>query len=311
MTRITEETDLHRKQRYASELNALVKRYDALDGQTVRRLIALLQQLRKDIALTLLSDPSAFEQWRLTELQRAIDDQITRWQSNAAGVLGQALVDAGSIGVELVDKPLIAAGLITNVVGITPQVINIAADFGAMLVKNISDGIRSGIDAQLRLAILSQKSPFEVMKAITEVLGVQAKDGVWRNRPDVARGVAARAETTVRTELNRILNLAHQSRANQAAQTVPGLAKRWMATGDERTRPAHIEAHWATYNAPIPVDQPFDVGGEQLMQPGDPAASAGNTINCRCRVVLVAPSIGVIQTPMDILIEEERKKRNA
>jgi hypothetical protein len=27
---------------------------------------------------------------------------------------------------------------------------------------------------------------------------------------------------------------------------------------------------------------PFDIGGEALMYPGDPAGSAGQVINCRC-----------------------------
>ena len=311
MTHFLEETDLHRKQRYARELNALVARFDRLDNDTIRRLVALLQDLRKDIAATLLNNPSAYEQWRLTELQRSIEDNIQRFQSRAGDVLTAALLEAGQVGLEMVDKPLIAAGIVTNIVGLTPQIINIAADFSAMLIQDISDQLRHGIDAQLRLAALGQKSPFELMKAITNTMGVHAYDGVWgtRRRPDVVRGVAARAEAIVRTELTRTMNLAHQSRAEQAAKTVPGMKKRWMATGDRRTRPAHLEAHWATYNNPIPVDQPFEVDGEKLMQPGDPLGSAGNTINCRCRMVLVAPSIGVIQTPADILLEEERAKR--
>jgi hypothetical protein len=37
-----------------------------------------------------------------------------------------------------------------------------------------------------------------------------------------------------------------------------------------------------------PIDKPFDVGGEQLMYPGDPdGGSPGNTINCRCTVLPV------------------------
>jgi hypothetical protein len=32
------------------------------------------------------------------------------------------------------------------------------------------------------------------------------------------------------------------------------------------------------------MDQAFEVGGEMLMYPGDPAGSAGNVINCRCAI---------------------------
>jgi len=30
------------------------------------------------------------------------------------------------------------------------------------------------------------------------------------------------------------------------------------------------------------MEEPFDVDGEDLQYPGDPAGSAGNTINCLC-----------------------------
>jgi len=30
------------------------------------------------------------------------------------------------------------------------------------------------------------------------------------------------------------------------------------------------------------VEEPFDVGGEKLLYPRDPAGSASMTINCRC-----------------------------
>ncbi len=312
MMRITEETDLHKKQRYARELNALVARFDRLDDTAVRSIVALLQDLRRNIAAALLDNPTDFELWRLTGLQRSVEEQIATFQAQATEALKQSLQDAASIGVDMVDKPIGAAlGVTFN--ALPPQVVNIAADFSAMLITQISDDLRNTINTQLRLGILGQKSPFLLMKDITNTMGVFAYDGVWgtRRRPDVVRGVAARAETIVRTENTRMLNLAQQARAEQVAKDVPGLLKRWIATGDSRTRPAHLAAHAETYRNPIPVAQSFEVGGELLTQPGDPMGSAGNTINCRCRVVMVVPSIGVIDTPEDIRIRGEVAKRAA
>jgi uncharacterized protein with gpF-like domain len=57
--------------------------------------------------------------------------------------------------------------------------------------------------------------------------------------------------------------------------------KTWLATPDERTRVNHRHAHGQT----VPITEPFTVGGEQLLYPGDPAASDGNVINCRCTVI--------------------------
>jgi hypothetical protein len=58
--------------------------------------------------------------------------------------------------------------------------------------------------------------------------------------------------------------------------------KSWLSSHGPNVRPTH-EAAEAKYEAhPIPVDDPFIVGGEELMYPGDEAGSAGNVINCQC-----------------------------
>jgi uncharacterized protein with gpF-like domain len=58
------------------------------------------------------------------------------------------------------------------------------------------------------------------------------------------------------------------------------LRKEWVAAEDERTRVEHAEADGQI----VDMDQAFEVGGEMLMYPGDPAGSAGNVINCRCSI---------------------------
>ena len=61
--------------------------------------------------------------------------------------------------------------------------------------------------------------------------------------------------------------------------------KMWLSTPDNRTRAAHsaIDVDGQIRD----IDQPFDVGGEQLMYPGDSSlgASLGNVIQCRCTTV--------------------------
>jgi uncharacterized protein with gpF-like domain len=57
------------------------------------------------------------------------------------------------------------------------------------------------------------------------------------------------------------------------------MQKEWISAEDERTREAHIIADGQT----VGLDEPFIVGDESLMHPGDMAhGSAGNVINCRC-----------------------------
>lgn len=57
-------------------------------------------------------------------------------------------------------------------------------------------------------------------------------------------------------------------------------AKKWSATGDDRTRLEHSIADGQVKK----LDEPFIVGGEKLMYPLDSSlgASAENIVNCRC-----------------------------
>lgn len=60
--------------------------------------------------------------------------------------------------------------------------------------------------------------------------------------------------------------------------------KMWMATNDDRTREEHTQAEddYGTEANAIPWDEPFEVGGEELMYPADPSGSGWNIYNCRC-----------------------------
>lgn len=63
-----------------------------------------------------------------------------------------------------------------------------------------------------------------------------------------------------------------------------GVAKKeWLATIDERTRDTHFDADGQI----VAEDAPFLVGGEEMEHPGDPNASVGNIVNCRCAAVAV------------------------
>ena len=63
------------------------------------------------------------------------------------------------------------------------------------------------------------------------------------------------------------------------------VTKQWISTLDEVTRVAHVFADGQIQN----LDEPFIVGGEQLMTPGDSSlgASLGNIINCRCDTIYI------------------------
>lgn len=89
-----------------------------------------------------------------------------------------------------------------------------------------------------------------------------------------------RAEAIARTEIIGACNYADYT-IYQIDDDV--YAKKWSATGDERTREAHSIADGQV----VLKDKPFIVGGEKMMYPldGSLGASAGNIINCRCTML--------------------------
>lgn len=91
-----------------------------------------------------------------------------------------------------------------------------------------------------------------------------------------------RAERIARTEIVSASNMGSQLAAESTGLT---LVKEWLATRDGRTRDDHAEADGQT----VGLNEYFVVGGEQMMQPGDPSASASQTINCRCVAVYREP----------------------
>ena len=64
-----------------------------------------------------------------------------------------------------------------------------------------------------------------------------------------------------------------------------GVSEReWLATiGDGRTRDTHLEAHGQVRG----IDEPFVVGGAEMMQPGDVNAPLSEVANCRCTTIPV------------------------
>jgi hypothetical protein len=105
----------------------------------------------------------------------------------------------------------------------------------------------------------------------------QLADRVRAQFNDMGRG---RARRIAMTETAAAYGTARQDGMRQAGVEW----KRWLNSGGDNVRDAHMEAN----NQTVPVDSPFQVGGEELMHPGDPSGRADNVINCHCVAVAVA-----------------------
>jgi SPP1 gp7 family putative phage head morphogenesis protein len=112
--------------------------------------------------------------------------------------------------------------------------------------------------------------------AIQEGLGV---DRIARNiRKELNITERYRAERIARTE---VVSASNEGSFMGAKSTGLDLDKEWMAYMDEKTRDSHAQLNGQV----IPMNDTFiTISGEYLELPGDPSASAEETINCRCTI---------------------------
>jgi len=90
---------------------------------------------------------------------------------------------------------------------------------------------------------------------------------------------ANRARVIAQTETNRHYNSSLLAHALLVEREDGGTwTKEWQTLTDNKERPEH---HAADHQK-VPLNQPYVVGGEPLMFPGDPLGMPHNVINCRC-----------------------------
>jgi hypothetical protein len=129
-------------------------------------------------------------------------------------------------------------------------------------------------------------------KAIRDQVPLKAKQVDTAVTRMQARTLRYRGEVIGRTESINALRAGQAEAIQQAIDTTEvdtaGSYKIWDSESGPRTRAAHLEAN----GQKVPIDEPFIVDGEALDYPGDPAGSAANVIQCRCRSRMVIDFAG-------------------
>lgn len=141
------------------------------------------------------------------------------------------------------------------------QLAGIPNEVAALVQEQLANGLRAGEDN-------------EALARRVDDLLVVAGSPRWPSR----------ARTITTTELTRAwgagqtaygLNVQHTERTS--------IFKRWDGIADDAERPAHRAANGQT----VPVAATFNVGGQNLMWPGEATSTPENGINCRCSMNLL------------------------
>lgn len=233
------------------------------------RVAGSLVELQEEIRASLRAMPSEFEAARLEMLLRQVDAQLLSWSRKAKGLMSDAIEGAWELGPDLVNAPFRALGADLPNILLPPSLLDELVAEGVELMDGVGTVARKRIHGSLERGLLGGISPQQVMQEISTDL----------RAPGPFRYVAFRAEAVTRTEMGRVHSKAGDRRLRDAVEHVPGLAKQWIWSGKGRS------SHASANHQVRAVGEPYDVGGERLQFPRDPAGSPGNTVFCACESV--------------------------
>ncbi|HLZ93365.1 MAG TPA: phage minor head protein [Candidatus Acidoferrum sp.] len=265
---------------FAAKVEQLIKQ--ARDfGPAVRdRVMELLEEARKRIVGDISNvDPQSFKSAQLRLLAKQIDGAMDKFRAEFTGAVTSAQSDAYDLGGISMAHPLDAAGMPTGTVaGISESALSIAQGYTADLIAGLSKDAAGKLNAAIQRAFLGGQSVSDIIAQVGRALAGDKFTGLFGPIGD-------RAETVALNEILRVHSMAGQARLEDLQQQVPSVKKQWIHIMAARVpRIAHIHASGQVRA----VDEPFSVGGEELMYPRDPNGSPENTINCHC---LLAPYV--------------------
>ena len=204
---------------------------------------------------------------RLEKLEKQLSEAIRNANIEAVKMLNKEMVNVYQINYNFMAEgvvPLLDKNTISSILTgeITP--------FKKLAINNLKDIalIKSKLTTQLTNGILQGDSIDNIAKRIRVVYETNLASSI-----KIARTETTRVEASARFNVGQ-----------EAEKLGFEVYKRWVATDDDRTRPWHNEAD----GQEVPLNEPFIVGGEELMYPADENGSAENVINCRCTMVTIS-----------------------
>ncbi len=272
---------------------------------------------------------SAFSDWRKNETKvfQRIDDILKDYQTNILGDLGyggsewnlaraeevkRAIADArritdarirnlwrdeanraAALAFMKVDGPLAALGLPVEFIkaGVSLPQLAVLQDYVPTLIQGVTYETQQRVTSLIQHAVLGGVDQREIMKKVGRSVGPLNTE----MRPDhtIFSKTHVRARTIMRTEMNRLNNLAVTDRAKGLADHYPGVGLKWLHRSSPGQRTGHSALHGEIiYQAN--GDKFLLIGSDgtkyKVDGPHDPALPAEHSINCHCGTRVVYDS---------------------
>jgi hypothetical protein len=253
-----------RDKAFNKERKRQLKLYSIQMRSALKEVVEILKSGRQRIVAELALGASEFQAWQLPNIQQSIDKVLKEIGDEMASSGSEHLTAAHALGVDLIEKPLAAGGL--RIAGILPEIdrrqLMAIRSFLTDRLKNVSAEVANKVKGQIGLVMIGGQTSSDAATSVAMLIESER----------------SRAVTIVRTEMGRAFSVASQERQKQAAEMLPGLQKQWRRSGKVHSRRSHDLADGQIAE----VDEPFIIGGVELMYPRDPKAPAKETINCGC-----------------------------
>jgi hypothetical protein len=252
-----------RETAYAIKMQELIDKVGNLEENEVKRALALLEALRKEVASTVAD--SEWKVYFLPRMKEAVNGAVAKMQLQYRKLMETGSVNLWNAGIDQVDWPLNYVGIRITAPEIARSTLEILQGFSADLITNLTEDAAAKINAEITMGLLGGKSPWDVMQTVGRNL----------TDPGVFRNIAVRAETITRTEMARVNSMARQARQEAVveANSKERWLKKWISSGKFHPRPHHAALNGTT----VAFDKDFPGGIPYPHAPGLPAAES---INC-------------------------------
>ena len=247
------------------------------------------QEMRKEMVdiIVRLQDPNLSPQERIALMAK--NDRLQKLSEQ----LATRLQDTNKLTTNFVTKS--AQNIFKY--NYNAEVARLGAGYGFTLIDDtaVRNILTGEVNPFTKLSIAAEKDKAAIVRKLQSELTTGLLKG--ESIPNIAKRIKGVAENYLgdtvriaRTETTRVMNSAKQAVGEEGKRLGLTMYKKWVASVDDRTRDEHVQAD----GQEVPIDEPFVVGGEQMMYPGDVSlgASAGNVINCRCTCVNVVHEKG-------------------
>jgi hypothetical protein len=263
-----------RAQAYKQKLDALVRDAQSMPISVRSAVLKQLEDANREILAAIASSgPSSYSTTRLQALRGEVTRIMQQFQQAATADVAKAETAAYASSVKSVDAVVHAAyGNIVVPPIVDTKTIAVAQGYTADMISGLSSETASKINAAIQRGAMGKSNLGDLVNTIGRALDGGKFSGIFSQTGDRALSIATH-------EVMMIDSLASHARISELADHHPGLMKEWVHIPVAMVpRPSHLIANSQTRKP----DEPFHVGGEDLMYPRDPSGSPENTIFCHC-----------------------------